>query len=191
MAEETARLTERLRSVETRQLESQLSIYSADVGQEELIFEVHQLYSWLEDVSVKQQYIENGLEQFAKVQEQMEDKIEQLQKEMQALREQLQSAAPSKPVAKKMPTALKPVSAVPVATGVIQTARFSAACLAKTSAPRQPAMEQAHEPPAKWAKAAAKAARVTKIIIVKVKPPSPAASRPPKPETQRDLQKDP
>ena len=74
MAEEIARLEKRLRSVETRQLKSQHSIYSADVEQEELIFEVHQLYSWLEDVSVKQQYIENCLEQFAKVQEQMEDR---------------------------------------------------------------------------------------------------------------------
>ena len=53
MAEEIARLEERLRSVETRQLKSQHSIYSADVEQEELIFEVHQLYSWLEVVSVE------------------------------------------------------------------------------------------------------------------------------------------
>ena len=160
------------------------------------MFEVHQLYSWLEDAPVKQQYIENSLEQFVKVQEQMEDqieqlqkeaqplrehlrgaalivlqietqiedKIEQLQKDTQALRELLSSAAQSQPVAKKMPKVSAPRQPVDK-------------MMPETSAPSEPVMEHSHGPLPKKSKAAAQAANVTKYVIVKNKPASPAASR--------------
>ena len=78
-----------------------------------------------------------------------EAQISQLQEEVKALREAFSIAAPSQPVAKKMP--------VPR---------------------RQPVMvEQSHGPPPKKSKAASKAANVTKLIIVKTKAATPAARR--------------
>ena len=70
-----------------------------------------------------------------------EAQVSQLQEEVKALREAFSTAAPSQPVARKMP--------VPK---------------------RQPVMvEQSHGPPPKKSKAASKAANVTKLIIVKIK----------------------
>ena len=177
MAAEIGRLTEKLRVLEAKVVESEAQTDCADVVVQELMFEMKQTESWLQDVSNRQQCIENSLEEFEKVQDWVADQIEELQKEaravrqrlkyllkkeslfeaqisqlqeeVKALREAFSTAAPSQPVAKKMP--------VPK---------------------RQPVMvEQSHGPPPKKSKAASKAANVTKLIIVKTKAASPAASR--------------
>ena len=172
MAAEIGRLTEKLRVLEAKVVESEAQTDCADVVVQELMFEMKQTESWLQDVSDRQQCIENSLEEFEKVQDWVADQIEELQKEALAVRQRLKYL-------------LKKESLFEAQISQLQEEVKSLREAFSTAVPSQPAAKkmprQPDGPPPKKAKAAAKteakAVSQPKTIIVKFKGATPAARR--------------
>ena len=174
MAAEIGRLTEKLRVLEAKVVESEAQTDCADVVVQELMFEMKQTESWLQDVSDRQQCIENSLEEFEKVQDWVADQIEELQKEARAVRQRLKYL-------------LKKESLFEAQIGQLQEEVKSLREAFSTAAPSQPAAKkmprQPDGPPLKKAKAKAaakaeaKAVSQPKTIIVKCNGATPAGRR--------------
>ena len=113
--------------------------------------------------------MENSLEEFEKVQDWKADQTEELQKEALAVRQRLEY------LLKKDSKFEKRITQLEAEVQALREA-FSNTAPSQPVAKKMPVSKMLGPPPKK-SKAASKATNVTKVIIVKTKPASPAPTR--------------